>query len=317
MVLEDFDSVPLGKDLVRVKTAFAGISYTDIIIQKGWYKFQKEHLPTPYTPGFEASGTVTEVGDEVLQVKVGDKVAILQREGCFSEEIVAKQENVIKIPDDADLKWAASVPVNFFTAWHALYNIVTIFPESRILITSAAGGVGGILTQLCAPLHHTTGLVRNEGKREYVKKLGATVVKTHKDFDFSQRYDVICTSSGLDIQKYEKMLSENGKLIVYGFHSLVPRENLDIFKTIYNYLKLPKLKILRLVYNNTTIAGFNIIKLSTNSKEFNATKDAFEVEIKDKKLTKHSVKTYPFASYQEAFDKLENGETVGKLLLEF
>jgi NADPH:quinone reductase-like Zn-dependent oxidoreductase len=61
-MIEDGQSNELEANEVRIKTAYAGVSFTDKIIQDGLYKYQRENMPLPYIPGFEASGVVTEVG---------------------------------------------------------------------------------------------------------------------------------------------------------------------------------------------------------------------------------------------------------------
>lgn len=143
LVLRETPSSELKSGEVRIKTSYAGLSFTDLIIQKGFYKYQKNHLPLPYTPGFEAAGEVIETYNTTNNCRVGDKVLVLRPYGCFSSEIVARETEIILMPRETDLKWAASLPVNFFTAYHAVYQQVAIPPRQRILIGSAAGGVGG------------------------------------------------------------------------------------------------------------------------------------------------------------------------------
>ena len=142
LVFEEKDEPEVSPHEVKIRTAYAGLSFTDSIIQKGLYQYQREIAPLPLIPGFEASGTVETIGDRVRRVAVGDKVMVMKRFGCLADTIVVNECLVTKLHHDADLKWAASIPVNFFTAYHALYNIVKIFPGSEILVTSAAGGVG-------------------------------------------------------------------------------------------------------------------------------------------------------------------------------
>lgn len=319
LVLVEESVIELKNNEIRIKTAYAGISFTDRIIQQGLYKYQRIHMPLPYVPGFEASGTVIEVGSQVSGFSVGDKVIVLQRSHCFSSEIVAQCEHVIKIPDDTDLAWAASLPVNFFTASHALHNIVNIFPNSDVLVTSAAGGVGGMLTQLAVVNHSVTGLVGRQEKKDYVRKLGAHKVCTQDEF-FAEddTFDVIFVSSGKDLNQYYKKLNTNGKLIVYGFHSMVPQSEKSIFSAIFSYIKLPKFNPFNLVYENKTISGFNIIHLDPHSKEFQYIKKQFldflATGVMPKKQKIHSCVV---EDVNQAFVDLASGAVEGKVVIEF
>lgn len=315
--LENVASQNVHADQVKIQTQYAGVSFTDIIIQRGWYRYQKEHMPLPYVPGFEATGIVTEVGQGVTDIAVGNKVVVLQKSGCFSEEIIASKDTVMTLPETTDLQWAATLPVNYFTAYHALNNLVRIFPNSNILVESAAGGVGDMLVQLASRGHQITGVVGTRSKFQYVQKLGATNVYTCGNIPNNLRFDVIFCASGKNIKNFQKLLTKNGKLIVYGFHSLVPTTRWISVEIILRYLSLPKIHIFDLVYKNQTVAGFNIIHLDPLSKECISAKKALLNELKREKLNKHTVSCFPVTQYKDAFELVENREHLGKVLLEF
>ena len=316
-IIKDFSPKKLNPDQIRIKTAYAGISFTDVIIRKGLYKYQKENNPLPLTLGFEASGTVLETGSNVDNISIGENVVVLRRFGCFSSEIIANGNEVIKIPNTVPLDIAASLPVNFFTAWHALHNIVNIFPNSKILITSAGGGVGGMLTQLASPNHQVTGLVGLPTKINYVTSLGAQRVYTYKTYKYDSGYDVIFNSRGNCLKEYENVLTINGKMINYGFHELIPDKWIHYPKLILRYLRLPKFNVPNLVYGNKTIAGFNIIKLKNDSCEYLKTRKAFEKALIEGNLQTPSITKFEYQDVEKAFVYLESKTSVGKIILKF
>lgn len=319
LVVREVESKDVGDNEVRIKTAYAGLSFTDRIIQQGLYKYQRQHMPAPYTPGFEASGYIIEVGKDVGGLNVGDNVVVLQRQGCFSSEIIAEAVNVIKIPKEFDMAMAASLPVNFFTASHALDNVVKIFPNSRLLVASAAGGVGGMLIQLASKQHRVTGLVGQEDKVEYVESLGAENVYTYKDFETkSCQFDVALTASGKDIERDLKRLDINGKIIIYGFHSMVPKSLRGITDAIFNYFKLPNIKPFNLVYTNKTVSGFNIIHIDTESKEFISSKEHFCALLENGDMPNlHKVHEYAAEEINTALTDLAGGKLTGKIVIKF
>jgi len=123
----------LSVDQVRVDIKYIGISFTDLIIKKGLYKYQKDNYSLPFCQGFEFSGIISEVTSSEHEYKVGEEVCGLVKFGCFANEIIVNKNNIFKIPKTYSLKDVAAFPVNFFTAYHALCNIVKIKKESTTL----------------------------------------------------------------------------------------------------------------------------------------------------------------------------------------
>jgi len=315
--IEECHNAELKSDEIRIKTAFAGISFTDVIIRKGFYQYQKENYALPLTLGFEASGTITEIGTDVDEYSIGDRIFVLKEFGCFSEEIIAISTDLIKIPSSIPLDIAVGLGVNFFVAWHALHNIVKIFPQSNVLITSAAGGVGGMLTQIASQTNTVTGLVNSDTKFEYVTSLGAHAVFCYKNAENRGSFDIILVSSGEQLKQYQNMLTANGKIIIYGFNDLVPT-NWMYYPTVFaKYITLPKINILNLVHNNQSVSGFNIIKLTNTSKEFIDTKKAFLSALTNRNFKEPNITLFNFRDVEEAFKLIESGKSIGKILLEF
>lgn len=316
LVLRETTSEVLLPNQIRVKTAFSGLSFTDSIIQKGLYKYQKKHWLLPCTPGFEASGVVSEVGIDIKDTAVGDNVAAFTHFGCFAEEIIVTEAEIMKVPHETDLAWVASLPVNFFTAYHALNQLVVLPPHGRVLVESAAGGVGGMLVQLASKHHEVVGLVSNEEKRCYVKHLGAETVATYRELATLGQFDAIFTAEGSRLDAFRQQLRPGGKLICYGFHELVPTTTLAWLRSIALYLQLPRFKVGDLVHHNQTISGFNIIHLQHNSWQYQEAKEAFcDLLAAGRQGTQHEVPVFSVNDYQKAFAALEDRSRVGKVVL--
>ena len=71
LTVEETDSPRCGPGAVRIEVRAAGVNFVDVLLAQGLYQLKP---PLPYVPGSEASGVVTEVGDEVTSVAVGDRV---------------------------------------------------------------------------------------------------------------------------------------------------------------------------------------------------------------------------------------------------
>jgi len=136
--LEEIARAPLAAGQVRVALRAAGINFPDILMVAGQYQLKP---PLPFTPGVEAAGEVTEVAG-AGGIKVGDKVMVKARFGCYAEEIVAAPEQLAPLPPNFDFAQGATFLAAHGTAYHALVERARIAPGETLLVHGAGGGVG-------------------------------------------------------------------------------------------------------------------------------------------------------------------------------
>ena len=303
---------------VRVDIKYIGISFTDLIIKKGLYKYQKDNYPLPFCQGFEFSGVISEVTSDEYEYEVGEEVCGLVKFGCFANKIIINKNNIFKIPKTYSLKEAITFPVNFFTAYHALCNIVKIKKDSVVMIYSGAGGVGGMILQLSKILgYKTIAIVSNKEKEMYVKNLGADFVFCGDVLNNLKKnnikVDIVFDSNGtFNINEFNDVLSLNSKIIVLGFNSLLTK---NIFRNILNYFSLLKPKIFDLVYNNITVSGFNIIKFTEDGDYFKETKSELQKYLNDEKLIIPKIREYQFSEMEEPIESLSDRNNFGKVII--
>src|ERR1700759_5214383 len=84
LTVEDVPSAPIKDGAVRIAVRAAGVNFADLLLISGQYQ---EKPAFPFTPGMEASGTVTELGTCVSALKVGDRVMALTGTGAYAEEV--------------------------------------------------------------------------------------------------------------------------------------------------------------------------------------------------------------------------------------
>ncbi|MDQ3179475.1 MAG: alcohol dehydrogenase catalytic domain-containing protein, partial [Acidobacteriota bacterium] len=131
-----------GAGEVLIKTAAAGINFADTMLRQGKYLFTPE---LPFTLGFEAAGTIEEVGENVANVQVGQRVLAMVRGGGYAEYAVANAAQVVPIPDAMSFGESTVLLVQGLTALGLLQNLKA---GDTILIHAAAGGVGSLLVQI-------------------------------------------------------------------------------------------------------------------------------------------------------------------------
>lgn len=182
--LAEVEPEPLPDDAVRIKVTAAGINPVDTYVRAGYALEQGWAPDEPQGLGWDVAGTVTEVGPGVADpsLRQGIRVAGLvpgavKERGGQSTEIVAAAADVAALPDALDDVAAASVPLNSLTADQALALLDDLdAPDRTLLVTGAAGGVGGYAVPLAVQRGwNVVGLAR-ESDREYVESVGGRLV---------------------------------------------------------------------------------------------------------------------------------------------
>lgn len=132
---------PLPPDHVQIKPAAFGLNFRDVMVAMG--QLDETRM------GFECSGFITAIGPEAAArgFAVGDRVYAFLR-GYFANTIRIHHTSVAKIPEGMDMETAASIPLVFITAYHALHNMARLKSGESILIHSGTGGVGQAVIML-------------------------------------------------------------------------------------------------------------------------------------------------------------------------
>lgn len=161
-----------GARQVRIKVAAAALNPVDAGVRAGVFGGAGRQAGL----GWDVAGTVDAVGVAAAW-SVGDEVVALHHGmakplGTHAEYVVVDTDAVAKAPASADAAHAATLPLNALTAVQAL-DLLELAPGRSLLVTGAAGAVGGYAVQLAAHRGITvTGLAR-EGDEELVRSLGA------------------------------------------------------------------------------------------------------------------------------------------------
>jgi NADPH:quinone reductase len=136
------DTVPdpvaeLGHVVIEVHAA--GVNFPDALMVMGQYQVRP---PLPFTPGGEAAGVIVAVGADVTALHVGQRVVAFTRTGAFAERLSAPAAAVTPIPDALTFDVAATLPLAYGTAMHALIDRAQLAPGETLLVLGASGGVG-------------------------------------------------------------------------------------------------------------------------------------------------------------------------------
>ena len=139
LVIEDTSSPHIKKNEVLLDVHAAGINFPDTLIIEGKYQFKP---PFPFSPGGEAAGVISAVGENVSHLNLGDRVMALTGWGSCAEQIAVPAYNILPMPDAMDFTTAAAFSMTYGTAMHALKQRGALQAGETLLVLGASGGVG-------------------------------------------------------------------------------------------------------------------------------------------------------------------------------
>lgn len=173
----EIDTPTPGPGEIVVDVAATGVNFIETYQRSGVYP-----VDFPFTPGTEAAGTVSAVGEGVTRFAVGDRVATAEGAGTYASAVVLDAELAVPVPDDVADDVAAAVPLQGFTAHYLINSSYQVREGDTILTYAGAGGVGGLLTQLLK-LRGATVITTasTEEKAELARAAGADHVVGYDD----------------------------------------------------------------------------------------------------------------------------------------
>ncbi len=314
-------------DEVVVTTEAIGVNYADCVIRMGLYASAKEYVGWPITPGFELAGTVTSVGSSVTDIAPGARVLGVTRFGGYSTHVAVPRHQIFLLPARFDMAQGAGFPTVFLTAYYALFELAHPRPGNTLLVHSAAGGVGGALLQLgriagC----RTVGVVGSSHKVETARALGADVVidKSREDLwraaeqAAPRGYDVVLDANGVaTLRGSYRHLARPGKLVIYGFHSMLPRQGgrPNWVKLAADFLRTPRFDPLQLTNDNVSVLAFNLSYLFERRDVLAESMGRLLAWVEEGRIIPPPVTRFPLDRVADAHRALESGSTVGKLVL--
>lgn len=213
-----------GPDQVVVRTHAAALNHLDLFVREGIPTLK---LTLPHILGSDGAGHVAELGSDVTDLEVGDRVVVnpgiscgrceycLKGEdsecvdykilgehlpGTYAEKVAIPARNALKIPTDMNFESAAAAPLAFMTAWRMLVTRAKIRPGEDVLILGAGSGVSTAAIQV-AKLAGCTVFVTSSSdeKLQKAKALGADVLVNYKAMPWSKAIWELTGRRGVDV----------------------------------------------------------------------------------------------------------------------
>lgn len=325
--LVELPSPSVGPHEVGVDVEAIGVNFADCAVRMGLYQSAKDYVGWPIVPGFELSGRVRQLGSEVRGFHVGQAVMGVTRFGAYASEVSVPMAQLFPRPSELDALSAAAFPTVHLTAWYALRELCKLRPGTRVLVHSAAGGVGGAATRVAVACGaRVTGTVGNAQKLEVAERAGAELVLDRSRADYraalraaaGKGFDVVLDAAGAEsFRTSYGLLAPAGRLVIYGFHGMLRRgkDRPSYAKLLLGWLRTPRFDPFEMTQNNRGVLAFNLSYLFERTELLlEAMKELFGW-LKEGRLEPPPIRAYRLHEAAHAHAALESGNSFGKLVL--
>jgi NADPH2:quinone reductase len=205
-----------------VKVEAAGVNFIDIYQRTGVYK-----LALPATLGLEGGGTVSTIGPEVKDVKVGDRVAWTSVPGAYAELAAVPADRLVVLPPSVTTRQGAAAMLQGMTAHYLAHSTYPLKSGDTCLVHAGAGGVGLLLTQIAKRLGaRVITTVSTEEKAALSRDAGADLVVLYTAQDFEAEVKAFTDGKGVPVvydsvgqSTFEKSINcliPRGMLVLFG-----------------------------------------------------------------------------------------------------
>jgi len=305
---KEFEISEILPNQVLIKNHSIGVNFIDIYFRTGLYPWPQENN---LVLGSEGAGIIEAVGSDVVNLRVGDRVAYAQANNAYATHRILEANLVVRIPDAISFDQAAAAMLKGLTVRYLIKDSFEVKSHHTVLFHAAAGGVGLIAGQWMQVLGaKTIGTAGSDEKCKLAKDHGYGETINYSNEDFLKRTQEISNQSGVDIV-YDsvgkdtmfnsfKALKRHGTVVSFG-QSSGAYTNLQMTDLAFGSYHLTR-PILFHFY-----ADRNWLE--------NASAELFEL-ISNKKVKLNQITKYHLENVAQAHTDIENRKTTGSVILE-
>jgi NADPH:quinone reductase len=278
-----------------VDVVVAGVNFRDIYERRGGYG-----APAPLVAGIEGMGRVAALGEGVVDVAVGDRVAWNNAQGSYAEQAIVPAARAVPVPDGVGDELACAALLQGMTAHYLTHSTYPVRHGDEVLVHAAAGGAGRLTLQL-AKLRggRVTATTSGGAKAELAKSAGADDVIGYEDVP-EGRFEVVY--DGVGATTFDRSLASlkpRGMLVLYGAASG----------------PVPPVEIARLNAGSTFLTRPALVHYVATREELLGRAGEVYGRVADGSLDVRIGGTFPLEDAPQAQEDLESRRTTGKLLL--
>jgi len=308
---------------VRVRVRASGINFADLLARVGLYP---DAPKPPCVVGYEVSGTVDQVGDGVSGFALGDRVLAMCKFGGYSDVVVVPALQAIKMPAQMTFEQGAAFPVVYVTAHNMMLFNGNLRRGSKVLIHSAAGGVGLAAIQIARTRDCVILGVASASKHAFLREQGCQhPLDAAGDYAAQARAVADVGDKGVDLildavggpswtEGYD-LLAPCGRLVAFGLSAASVGNKRNLLHALRQLLSVKKWSPMKLMDDNKTISGTNVGHLFARPDLITPQLAALMEMYEKGQLAPHVDRTFPFAEAAAAHQYIHDRKSKGKVLL--
>jgi acyl transferase domain-containing protein/NADPH:quinone reductase-like Zn-dependent oxidoreductase/acyl carrier protein len=308
LIIQRKNLTPLASHQIQIKVQAIGINFMNLMSALGIYPGKENGFATL---GIECAGIIDAVGENVSDLKIGDRVFGMAYH-TMSSHIQVDASLMQIIPDNLSFEEAATIPVVFLTVYYGLIVQARLQAGERVLIHSATGGVGLAAIQVAqflgAEIYATAG---SHEKRELLRSMGVEYVYDSRSLDFADRIMQDTSNEGIDVV----LNSLTGSAMV---------ESLELLRNFGRFVEIGK----KDVYDNSQI-GLQAFSKGLSYFMIDFEKMIFEKPrlvgdllgellpfFENESFTPLTSKVFHVSEVEKAFDFMTSGKHIGKIVIQ-
>ncbi len=181
---------------VVISVRAAGLNFADILSRQGLYP---DSPPKPCVMGYEVSGVIEAVGEDVNSSFQGKSVAAMTRFGGQSDMVAVKATQIFDKPEKLTFEQAAAIPVNYLTAYALLVVMGSLHEGESVLIHNAGGGVGLAAIDIAKKIGAITYGTASPGKHKFLAERGLDHAIDYRKQDWLPVLKDMTNGRGVDL----------------------------------------------------------------------------------------------------------------------
>lgn len=310
-----------GDDEIRIRVRAAGVNFADILARIGLYP---DAPKPPMVVGYEVSGRVDAIGARVTRHAVGDHVLAVTHFGGYADTVIVAAGVAFPVPPGFSDAEAAAIPVNYLTAFVALYRMANVAAGETVLIHGAGGGVGIAATQLARLRRATILGTASAAKHDALRAFGVDhAIDRHARVEAevarltgNRGVDVILDPiGGASFAASYRMLAPLGRLVMFGVSSIAPGERRSYWHALRTMMRMPRFRPLSLIDANRGVFGLNLAHLWSEHQKLATAMEILLGEFRTARLRPVVARTFPLERAGDAHRYLQARSNVGKVVL--
>ena len=309
-----------GQVLVRVKAA--GLNFADILARQGLYP---DGPPKPCVMGYEASGIVEAVGEDIDRNLTGKAVIAMTRFGGQAELVAVPATQVFEKPDTLTFEQAAAIPVNYLTAWALLVTMGGLKPDETVLIHNAGGGVGLAALDIAKHIGAKTFGTASTGKHEFLRARGLDHPIDYRNQDWLPVLKDLTNGRGVELvidplggkswKKSYQALRATGRMGVFGMSVASASGIRGKIRALKAIASMPRFNPIGLMNRNKGVFGLNLGHMWGEGEKVASWTAEIMRGVAEGWIRPHVDRAFPFDQIADAHTYIESRKNIGKVVL--